>query len=236
MGRNASLAEVEAPRRGRPRDRLPHLFAPGLRPGRRGRAPTPTSSATARPSTQAGLPEPATFAYPYGDVSVPAKRALAERFALLRGLHHGLIDDARRPQPGARRSASRARTARPSPAAGWTRPSAARAWLILYTHDVCDSPSAWGCTPAALGRPDRARLRRGLRGGHRRRRLPPHRGASLSRARGDEADPVQELGRVLNKEACVDRTDDALAHVQANVRAVPPVQLPRRCRDGLDLG
>ena len=41
---------------------------------------------------KAGLSEPATFAYPYGDVSVPAKRTLSQRFALLRGLHHGLID------------------------------------------------------------------------------------------------------------------------------------------------
>ncbi|HRD29117.1 MAG TPA: polysaccharide deacetylase, partial [Caulobacter sp.] len=26
-----------------------------------------------------------------------------------------------------------------------------RAWLILYTHDVAPTPSAWGCTPEALG-------------------------------------------------------------------------------------
>jgi peptidoglycan/xylan/chitin deacetylase (PgdA/CDA1 family) len=26
-----------------------------------------------------------------------------------------------------------------------------KAWLILYTHDVADSPSPWGCTPEALG-------------------------------------------------------------------------------------
>ena len=27
-----------------------------------------------------------------------------------------------------------------------------KAWLILYTHDVADRPSPFGCTPAALGR------------------------------------------------------------------------------------
>ena len=33
-----------------------------------------------------------------------------------------------------------------------------RAWLILYTHDVREDPSPWGCTPAALARLiDRAR-------------------------------------------------------------------------------
>jgi hypothetical protein len=28
------------------------------------------------------------------------------------------------------------------------RAKAARAWLILSTHDVCDNPSPFGCTPA----------------------------------------------------------------------------------------
>jgi peptidoglycan/xylan/chitin deacetylase (PgdA/CDA1 family) len=27
-----------------------------------------------------------------------------------------------------------------------------RAWLILYTHDVADDPTPWGCTPSALER------------------------------------------------------------------------------------
>jgi len=26
------------------------------------------------------------------------------------------------------------------------------AWLILFTHDVRENPSLWGCTPAALDR------------------------------------------------------------------------------------
>ena len=26
------------------------------------------------------------------------------------------------------------------------------AWLILYTHDVREAPSPWGCTPYALSR------------------------------------------------------------------------------------
>jgi hypothetical protein len=29
---------------------------------------------------------------------------------------------------------------------------AERAWLILYTHDVRETPSPWGCTPDALDR------------------------------------------------------------------------------------
>ena len=33
-----------------------------------------------------------------------------------------------------------------------TRATARRAWLILYTHDVVEPPSPFGCTPAALKR------------------------------------------------------------------------------------
>jgi len=38
-----------------------------------------------------GLPRPATFAYPFGDVAPATKRALAGRFALMRALHPGLV-------------------------------------------------------------------------------------------------------------------------------------------------
>ncbi len=100
---------------------------------------------------QAGLPQPSTFAYPYGDVSIPAKRRLGERYALLRALHHGLIDGRadlnQAPAVGIEGSGGEAAAHR------WmARAKKRRAWLILYTHDVSDSPSAWGCTPAALDR------------------------------------------------------------------------------------
>jgi peptidoglycan/xylan/chitin deacetylase (PgdA/CDA1 family) len=98
-----------------------------------------------------GLPEPSTFAYPYGDVSIPAKRALSQRFALLRGLHHGLIDAHadlnQAPAVGIEGPGGE------TVAHGWMdRAKRRRAWLILYTHDVRDSPSPWGCTAAALDR------------------------------------------------------------------------------------
>ena len=34
-----------------------------------------------------------TFAFPYGDVSPWAKRILSGRYSIMRGLHHGLIED-----------------------------------------------------------------------------------------------------------------------------------------------
>jgi peptidoglycan/xylan/chitin deacetylase (PgdA/CDA1 family) len=98
-----------------------------------------------------GAPAPTSFAYPYGDVSTRAKRVLGDRFALMRGLHHGLICDGcdlnQAPAVGVEGPGGEAVAAR------WLELALARkAWLILYTHDVSDHPTQWGCTPAALCR------------------------------------------------------------------------------------
>ncbi len=94
---------------------------------------------------------PSTFAYPYGDVSLQAKQTLGHRFDLLRSLHHGLIEDGadlnQAPAVGVEGPHGEATALR------WLAKARARkAWLILYTHDVADQPSAWGCTTAALAR------------------------------------------------------------------------------------
>jgi peptidoglycan/xylan/chitin deacetylase (PgdA/CDA1 family) len=98
-----------------------------------------------------GAPEPTTFAYPYGDVSPSAKRVLGRRFSLLRALHHGLVgrgaDLNQAPAVGIEGPDGEA--------AAWRwldRAISEKAWLILYTHDVAETPSPWGCTPAALER------------------------------------------------------------------------------------
>jgi peptidoglycan/xylan/chitin deacetylase (PgdA/CDA1 family) len=96
-------------------------------------------------------PEPVSFAYPYGEVSGPAKAALSGRFALLRALHHGLVrqgsDLNQAPAVGIEGPRGEAVARR------WLqRALVERAWLILYTHDVRENPSPYGCTPAALER------------------------------------------------------------------------------------
>jgi peptidoglycan/xylan/chitin deacetylase (PgdA/CDA1 family) len=98
-----------------------------------------------------GLPRPTTFAYPFGDVAPATKRALAGRFALMRALHPGLLtagaDLNQAPAVGVEGADGEARARR------WLNRAAGRkAWLILYTHDVADDPTPWGCTPAALER------------------------------------------------------------------------------------
>lgn len=98
-----------------------------------------------------GLPAPSTFAYPYGDVALGPKAALAGRYGMLRALHHGLIEQGtdlnQAPAVGIEGADGEA------VAEAWmARALARKAWLVLYTHDVADRPSPFGCTPQALAR------------------------------------------------------------------------------------
>jgi hypothetical protein len=102
-----------------------------------------------------------SFAYPYGDVSIPAKRALGGRFRTLRTVQAGLVEDGadanQLPAVGIEGPEGEAAAMR------WLDRAAERkAWLILYTHDVAETPSAWGCTPEALGHLVDAALARGF--------------------------------------------------------------------------
>ncbi len=98
-----------------------------------------------------GLTAPETFAYPFGEVSVAAKRTLGPRFGLARALHHGVIESGtdlnQAPAVGIEGERGEA------VASGWMDVAARKgAWLILYSHDVRPDPSSWGCTPQVLGR------------------------------------------------------------------------------------
>jgi len=98
-----------------------------------------------------GAPAPASFAYPYGDVSFAAKRGLGGRFRTLRTVSAGLVTDGadanQLPAVGIEGEDGEARAMR------WMdRAAKQSAWLILYTHDVAEAPSPWGCTPGTLAR------------------------------------------------------------------------------------
>jgi len=90
------------------------------------------------------------FAYPYGDLSFAAKRALAPRYSSCRGIvqgfNAGLADlaELRATRIHARTyDAERFRDL-------IERNRAAGGWLIFYTHDVADAASRYGCTPEQL--------------------------------------------------------------------------------------
>ena len=93
---------------------------------------------------------PRSFAYPFGDVSLKVKRAARARYATCRGIRPGVnrspLDlallkamplESRSWTPGAMERLARAA-------------ARSKAWLILFSHDVGDQPSPYGCTPADL--------------------------------------------------------------------------------------
>lgn len=119
-----------------------------------GRAPPRAIEADAMGNVEAlrarGL-QVETFAYPYGEVSPAAKRVLGDRYRALRTVRAGMVKDAcdlaGLPGVGIEGEAGEAR------AKAWLdRARAAKAWVILFTHDVRPDPSPWGCTPEALER------------------------------------------------------------------------------------
>lgn len=90
-----------------------------------------------------------TFAYPYGEVSTLAKQMLGPRFKALRTVNAGMVDGTADlnwlPGVGVEGSGGEAKARK------WLDKAKARnAWVVLYTHDVRETPSEWGCTPDAL--------------------------------------------------------------------------------------
>ena len=92
------------------------------------------------------------FSYPFGKISFRAKRLLKPRFATMRGIRAGI-------------NAGRIDFAelRAIPIYGRSWPDSdilyyiskvveAKGWLIFYTHDICNTPSLWGTTPAFFKR------------------------------------------------------------------------------------
>lgn len=91
-----------------------------------------------------------TFAYPYGAIGVAAKRAFQRRFAVCRGIERGV-------DIGSVDLALVKANLMPSDTdtADWLKPLieaavARNGWLNLFTHDVTDHPTPFGCRPAAL--------------------------------------------------------------------------------------
>ena len=93
-----------------------------------------------------------SFAYPFGDCGLRAKRVVADRFDFGRGVRDGInvgradrgllqaIGLESRRLPGYDLEAMMQQTA------------ASNGWLIAYGHDVMDGPTPYGCTPDDLDR------------------------------------------------------------------------------------
>jgi peptidoglycan/xylan/chitin deacetylase (PgdA/CDA1 family) len=92
----------------------------------------------------------ASYAYPQGDISPRAKALAARRYASARGVNGGVnvgwIDLAK-----LKAIALERRRWRPADIdRAVARAKAKRGWLIFFTHDVDETPTPFGCTPAML--------------------------------------------------------------------------------------
>ena len=120
-----------------------------------GRADAATADADLARNAQAlaawGVAAPTTFAYPYGDVGPAAKRLAADRFALARALHPGVVeagtDLAQAPAVGIEGEHGEAKALH-----AMDQALRRRAWLILFTHQVEPVVTPYGCTVEALER------------------------------------------------------------------------------------
>ncbi|WP_409431983.1 polysaccharide deacetylase family protein [Litorimonas sp. RW-G-Af-16] len=97
-----------------------------------------------------GIAPSRTFAYPYGQVTTALKKRLLKRFDLSRGVNRSSstafdegLSPAMRLYHG--QAVNEARTRIESY-------STAPQWEVLFTHDVRDTPSDYGCTAADLKR------------------------------------------------------------------------------------
>jgi len=93
-----------------------------------------------------GVPVLENFSYPFGAVSPAAKLALQRRFHSCRGIKPGI--NAGTADLGLLRATSLYGNAvDPRIVDLIGRAVASNGWLIVYTHDVSERPSPYGCTP-----------------------------------------------------------------------------------------
>lgn len=124
-----------------------HISCRGLSRSRLERELDDNLAAFASASGQAAW---SSFSYPFGDITLTAKKLARERFATCRGrqagLNHGSIDLA------ALRSDSLYSRSDPVERSLKQIEEAARrrGWLIFCSHDVSPAPSPYGCTPEHL--------------------------------------------------------------------------------------
>ena len=107
-----------------------------------------------------------SFAYPYGHAPLRHRGRLAKRYAACRGvatqrgrkLNGPVVDPSLLLAVGLTQDGLR----HVDMGQLVTEAAARRAWLVLFTHDVRDKPSAHGCTPRELDRAIRLARQAGL--------------------------------------------------------------------------
>ena len=104
-----------------------------------------------------------SFAYPFGDMSPLRKLQVETRFASCRGNSPG-INAGRIDLGDLRAEQIYERTIDHDRVTGLLRSATSRpAWVIFYTHDVAEHPSAYGCTPGTFERVVKSVVAAGIR-------------------------------------------------------------------------
>jgi len=100
-------------------------------------------------TTSAGIPEPVSFAFPYGEATFQVKKTLGKQFAGLRGVSRGVnraVADR-----CMLRSVPVVAHAKPASATDYAQDIASRGgWLIYAFHDIQPEPTKWGCRPGDM--------------------------------------------------------------------------------------
>jgi peptidoglycan/xylan/chitin deacetylase (PgdA/CDA1 family) len=95
---------------------------------------------------QMDIPKPRAFAWPYGEATRDGKAEMSRQYQTLRGIrgvtHRGSVD---LNQLGSYALFSNEISKVEAALAALEKKPG---WLTLFTHDVCDTPSDWGCTTA----------------------------------------------------------------------------------------
>lgn len=94
-----------------------------------------------------GLNPSSNFAYPYGEVTIAAKKALGEDMASCRGIYDGVngpLVDLNLLRANSLYGGLEKRNIVESLLA---QNQAQKGWLIFYTHDIRENHSKFGCTP-----------------------------------------------------------------------------------------
>lgn len=97
-----------------------------------------------------GGARPKSFSYPFGALKLRTKRQLSSHFTTLRGIYPGI--NGKSADLGCLRANSiySCRTNEREIQQLIKKTAITHGWLIFYTHDVSDNPTAWGATPSLL--------------------------------------------------------------------------------------
>lgn len=93
------------------------------------------------------IPKARTFAYPYGELTLQSKRVLSNHFDLMRGIYpigNGMHMDLNQAASERLYSGEEFETCLKTISGLEQHPK----WINIFTHDVRENPSEFGCTPA----------------------------------------------------------------------------------------